>query len=116
MDPDVRGKEEKLGVINGCCICVCVPHITYAVMYYVYLIKSVKYGVTYIGCTGNLPARLKQHNAGDSTFTKTYLPWRLIYFEGYRSKIDAEDRERSLKRHAQGLRRIKERLRDSLRA
>ena len=85
-------------------------------MHYVYLIRSVKHDVNYVGFTSNIPMRLKQHNAGDSEFTKKYLPWKLIYFEGYRSETDAKNRERSLKRHAQGLRRIKERLRDSLQA
>jgi len=44
------------------------------------------------------------------------VPWRLIYFEGYISKVDAFNREKSLKLHAQGLRRLKERLRDTLSA
>ncbi len=85
-------------------------------MYYVYLIKSIKHDISYIGCTNNLSKRLTEHNNGDSEFTKKYLPWKLIYFEGYRSEVDAYSREKSLKRYAQGLRRLKERLRDSLRA
>ncbi len=85
-------------------------------MHYVYLLKSVKHGITYIGCTNDLPKRLTQHNEGDSEFTSKYLPWKLVYFEGYRSKSDAYSREKSLKLHAQGLRRLKERLRDSLQA
>ena len=83
-------------------------------MHYVYLIKSVNQGMLYVGCTNDLNKRIEQHNDGDSFFTKRYLPWKLVYFEGYRSKSDAYGREKSLKLHAQGLRRLKERLRDSL--
>jgi predicted GIY-YIG superfamily endonuclease len=54
------------------------------------------------------------HNQGESYHTKKYAPWILIYFEAFRSKKDAYSREQSLKLHKQGLRRLKERLRDSL--
>lgn len=54
------------------------------------------------------------HNNGESLHTNKHRPWQLIYFEAYTSKSDAFEREKSLKRHAQGLRRLKERLRDTL--
>ncbi len=38
----------------------------------------------------------------------------MVYLEGYAAKEDAYRREKSLKQHAQGLRRVKERLRHSL--
>jgi len=84
-------------------------------MYYVYLLQSRQNKSLYIGCTNNIVRRIKEHNNGVEYHTKKYLPWRLVYFEGYRSKADAYGRETSLKLHAQGLRRLKERLRDSLR-
>ena len=83
-------------------------------MYYVYLLQSRQNKSLYIGCTNNIVRRIKEHNDGAEYHTKKYLPWKLIYFEGYRSKADAYSREKSLKLHAQGLRRLKERLRDSL--
>jgi len=49
-----------------------------------------------------------------SYHTKKFVPWRLVYFEGFTSKTDAYNREKSLKHHAQGLRRLKERLKESL--
>lgn len=83
-------------------------------MYYVYLLQSLKNKSFYIGCTSDLKNRFKFHNQGLSYHTKKYLPWKLVYYEAYLSKIDAYNREKSLKLHAQGLRRLKERLRNSL--
>lgn len=85
-------------------------------MYYVYLLRSEQNQSLYIGCTQDLKKRIEQHSSDRSYHTKKYSPWKLVYFEGYRSKVDAYKREKSLKLHAQGLRRLKERLRDSLRA
>lgn len=85
-------------------------------MHYVYLLQSKKDKKLYIGCTKNLVQRLKQHNGNSSWYDKQHSPWELIYLEGYRSQSDGYNREKSLKLHAQGLRRLKERLRDSLRA
>ena len=83
-------------------------------MYYVYLLQSAKNKSLYIGCTSDLNRRIVEHNKGESFHTKKYLPWKLIYFEGYCSKVDAYSRENMLKLHAQGLRRLKERLCSSL--
>jgi putative endonuclease len=48
-------------------------------MYYVYLIKSLKYpDQTYIGHTDNLHERLETHNSGGSVHTSNYRPWELI--------------------------------------
>lgn len=82
----------------------------------VYLLQSLKNGSLYVGYTSDLKRRLQEHNSGQSSYTKKYLPWKLVYFEGYCSKIDAQQREKLLKLHAQGLRRLKERLRNSLQA
>jgi len=84
-------------------------------MHFVYILKSAKDQSLYIGCTSDLKKRIEQHNSGESFHTKKHMPWELIYFEGYKSKQDAYNREKSLKLHAQGLRRLKERLKDSLR-
>lgn len=84
------------------------------IMYYVYLLQSVKNKSLYIGCTADLKKRLIEHNQNQSYHTKKYSPWKLIYFESYISKNDAYNREKALKLHKQGLRRLKERLRDTL--
>lgn len=85
-------------------------------MYFVYLLKSEKTGGFYIGCTSDLKKRISEHNENQSYHTKKYSPWKLIYFEGFISKDDAFGREKSLKLHAQGLRRLKERLHNCLKA
>jgi putative endonuclease len=82
-------------------------------MYYVYLLKN-KYGNLYLGCTSNLKNRLELHNGGKVQSTKSGCPWQCIYCEVFISKKDAFDRESKLKYHAQGLRRLKERLKDTL--
>jgi len=83
-------------------------------MYYVYLLKSPKNNSLYIGFTSALKQRLTDHNEGLSYHTRKYRPWKLIYFEGYLAKEDAYRREKALKLHKQGLRRLKERLHKSL--
>jgi len=85
-------------------------------MYCVYILQSLKNKSLYIGCTSDLKNRVSEHNKGKSYHTKKYMPWKLIYYEGYCSKADAYSREKSLKLHAQGLRRLKERLHNSLQA
>ena len=84
------------------------------IMHYIYLLQSLKNKSLYIDCTSNLKKRVLEHNRNDSYHTKKYSPWKLVYFEGYYSKVDAYNREKSLKLHAQGLRRLKERLLNSL--
>ena len=83
-------------------------------MHFVYLLKSKKHGNFYIGCTSDLRKRIEQHNNKQSASTARYSPWKLVYFEGFISKEDAYLREKSLKLHAQGLRRLKDRLRNTL--
>ena len=83
-------------------------------MYFVYLLQSLKNKGLYVGCASNLKKRIDEHNNGKSFHTKQYKPWRLLYLEGFISKKDAFGREKSLKLHAQGLCRLKERLRDTL--
>lgn len=82
--------------------------------YFVYLLQSERDGSLYVGCTSDLKRRFSEHNQGKSYHTKKYAPWKLLYFEAYRNKNDAFQREHSLKLHAQGLRRLKERLRGTL--
>ena len=83
-------------------------------MHYVYLLKPLKNGSLYVGCTSDLKKRIVQHNKDMSYHTKKYSPWKLFYYEAYVSKEDAFSREHTLKLHKQGLRRLKERLSNSL--
>ena len=83
-------------------------------MYYVYLIYSRKSGKFYIGYTSDLRKRIAKHNTGMSMATKPYVPYDLIYYEAYRSENDAIERERHLKCYGQSLRRLKERIKESV--
>jgi putative endonuclease len=83
-------------------------------MFFVYLIYSKSFGKFYVGFTSNLEGRLAQHNAGENRSTKYQGPWELVYYEAFRSKRDALIREKKLKHHGQGIRRLKERLRNDL--
>lgn len=65
--------------------------------YYVYLLQSDLDQGLYIGFTAYLRRRLAEHQQGVSISTKSRRPWRLIYYEAYLQKLDAEGREKFLK-------------------
>ncbi|MBI2552447.1 GIY-YIG nuclease family protein [Candidatus Uhrbacteria bacterium] len=64
---------------------------------YVYILRSLKDGKFYIGCTDNLRKRIREHNAKLSFATKTRTPFMLIYYEAYPHRKDAEQREKFFK-------------------
>ena len=66
-------------------------------MCYVYVLQSEKDRGLYIGFTADLRRRLAEHQQGGSISTKSRRPWRLIYYEAYLDKLDAEGREKFLK-------------------
>jgi putative endonuclease len=66
-------------------------------MFYVYLLHSTKDNGFYIDYSTDLKRRLSEHTRGPSFATKSRGPWKLIYYEAYREREDAEGRERFLK-------------------
>ena len=86
------------------------PPFQHADWHYVYVPGSIKTGGVYVGCTGNLDRRISEHTRGEVFTTKKILPVELVYFEAYRSKQYAEQREKSLKHHGNGLAKIKARI------
>ena len=82
-------------------------------MYYVYVLKSLRDGSLYIGYTTDLRKRVIEHNSGLSTYTKSKMPWELIYYEAFKNRLDAKDREEYLK-SGWGFRSIKKILKRSL--
>ncbi len=78
-------------------------------MFYTYVIRSLKDGTLYAGVTNDLRKRFKQHNNGESGYTRTHLPYELIYYEACNNRDDAEQREKYLKT-GRGKRYIKSRL------
>ena len=79
-------------------------------MYYVYVLQSIrKRNWLYKGSTSDLRKRLKEHNSGKNFSTSPYMPLKLIYYEAYLLKSDAEAREKYLKT-SMGMRVIKKQL------
>lgn len=66
-------------------------------MYYVYVLQSERDKNLYIGFTNDLKTRLKLHNNGKITSTKSRLPMKLIYYEACLNRDDATHREKYLK-------------------
>lgn len=66
-------------------------------MYYVYILKSDVFKKSYVGKTDNLERRLKEHNKGKCTFTKKYLPWKILFFEEFKTNTEAVNREKFYK-------------------
>ena len=80
-------------------------------MYYVYILQSIrKPEWLYKGSTSDLKKRIIEHNSGQNFSSAPYAPFKLIYYEAYILKQDAEAREKYLKT-SMGMRVIKKQLR-----
>ncbi|MFH0969417.1 MAG: GIY-YIG nuclease family protein [Patescibacteria group bacterium] len=82
-------------------------------MHYAYILKSLKDTELYIGSTGNLKRRFLEHQQGRATSTKHRRPLKLIFYEAFSSKKDAERRELYFKT-SKGKSTLKMMLRESL--
>jgi putative endonuclease len=64
------------------------------VLYYVYFLKSVRNGKTYVGFSRKAPCtRTEEHNQGTNVWTKNNGPFFLAYWESYLCEKDARLRE-----------------------
>ena len=81
----------------------------------VYILKSQKDGLLYIGFTTDLQRRLTEHINGRSDATAPRRPFDLIYCEFHASKLDAVRREGYFKTTV-GKKALKLMLRDALAA
>lgn len=71
-------------------------------MYYVYLIQSLSHpDQRYVGSTHDLKKRLQDHNAGRSSYTSKFLPWKLQTYVAFQTREQAEKFEAYLK-HGSG--------------
>jgi putative endonuclease len=66
-------------------------------MHDVYVLQSESDRGLYIGYTGDLRRRLREHQTGRAFATSYRGPWRLIYYEAYFDERDALGREEFLK-------------------
>lgn len=65
-------------------------------MYYVYILRMNNEQI-YTGSTKDLRSRLSEHTRGNVITTSKYLPVKLIGYEAYQLKSDAQRREKYLK-------------------
>ena len=66
-------------------------------MYFVYILKSLKYGKLYTGYTNDLKRRFFEHNRGLIKITKWRRPFKLIFYEAFLNQQDATAREKYFK-------------------
>lgn len=81
------------------------------IMFYIYVLESLKNGNLYTGYTKDLKKRLEEHNRSLNCSTKPYIPWNIIYYEACLNEKDAKRREGYLKK-TQGQRMLKRRLKE----
>ena len=79
-------------------------------MFYFYVLKSKKDSNLYFGYSSDLRERFKSHNLGRVISTKNRRPLELVYYEAYKSKKDAQQREKQIKKRAGALISLKRRL------
>lgn len=66
-------------------------------MNYVYILECSDNSL-YTGWTNNLEKRIRAHEQGKGgKYTRARLPVRLVYFEQYDNRIDAQKREYEIK-------------------
>ena len=65
--------------------------------YYTYVLRSTEGKKLYIGWTDDLKSRASKHNRGLVLATKDRRPLKLIHYEYFVDKHDAEAREKFLK-------------------
>ena len=65
--------------------------------FYVYILQSLKDFSFYIGQCEDLDFRLSKHADGQSKYTSSKLPLRLVYFEAYTTRAEAIKREKAIK-------------------
>ncbi len=67
-------------------------------IYYVYILASLKTGESYVGYTSKKPTeRLEEHNKGSDPWTHANGPFTLKYYESFVCKTDALIREKFYK-------------------
>jgi putative endonuclease len=67
-------------------------------MSFVYLLQSEVDDTFYIGLTEDVTKRLREHNRGETYYTRRKMPWKLVYYESYATQVLAREREKQLKR------------------
>ncbi len=63
-----------------------------------YILKSEVDDSFYTGQCQNIQERVQRHNNGYTKSTKAKIPWKLVYYELYRTRRNAIRREIQIKR------------------
>ncbi len=66
-------------------------------MYYAYILESLRDETHYFGSSADVEARLREHNAGRSRYTKGHRPYKVLYIEEFETRAEACKRERFFK-------------------
>lgn len=66
-------------------------------MFYTYILYSESADKFYIGQTSNMSERIIFHNKGYQTYTKKYIPWKLVLSIEKETRSEAIILERKLK-------------------
>lgn len=66
----------------------------------VYILLNSLKTKKYVGCTNDLGNRLREHNAGESFYTKRFKPWEIIYTKTCSTKLEAIKLEKYFKSSA----------------
>jgi putative endonuclease len=77
--------------------------------HYIYVLRSLKDKMFYVGFPHDIMKRVSEHNKGMVPSTRARIPFELVYWEGCLNQQDATRREKYLKT-AWGKRYIKNRL------
>jgi len=83
-------------------------------MYYVYVLKSLKDCKLYTGYTTDIDSRCQEHFDGLVNATKNRQPLKLVYYQAFISKVDAQNEEKYLKGGSNARNALKLRISDSL--
>jgi predicted GIY-YIG superfamily endonuclease len=54
----------------------------------------------YTGATSDLKQRIADHNAGKSTHTAKFIPWKMVWYCAFPDKLQALEFEKYLKSHS----------------
>ena len=67
-------------------------------MHFVYILQSEKDKSFYIGEAPDAKIRLIFHNQGKQRYTRTRMPWEIIYEEKFSNRHEALKREKEIKK------------------
>ena len=65
---------------------------------FIYILFSQTLNKYYVGSTTDLDRRFAEHNRGKEKFTKTGIPWLLVYSETFEELKQARQRETYIKK------------------